>query len=83
MKEEKRAGTGGGGFLMRAAYFVHGAIAPCVPEAMRLSPESKQAIRRLIVRVDDAMVEGSSRMISMDMFIPGTEELISRNSHTD
>jgi hypothetical protein len=50
---------------------------------MRLSPESKQAIRRFIVRVDDAMVEGSSRMISMDVFIPGTEELISRNSHTD
>lgn len=61
-------------FIMQAAYYVHGAIAPCLPLA--LSPESKQALRRWIAQLDDAL----DSVVEVPMLIPGSEELVSRSS---
>lgn len=69
----EQKGHGGGGALMRAAYYVHGAMASCMPSSAQLTPESKQLIRRWIVRVDDALNASSSTC--MDVFIPVTEEV--------
>lgn len=84
-------GSGGGGYLMRTAYAVHGAIVPFLPTALHLSPESKQIIRRWIVRADDAMSLSSScqnycamALLMADnnnmAFLPGAEELISHSN---
>jgi hypothetical protein len=59
--------------LMKAAYYVHGAIAPCLPVA--ISPESKQTIRQWIARVDDVL----DNVMEVPMLIPGSEELVSRS----
>lgn len=43
------------GILLTAAYYVHGAIAPCLPYAIPL--EQKQKIKRAITNVDAALCE--------------------------
>lgn len=59
--------------LAQAAYYVHGAIAPCLPVA--ISPESKQTLRRWIARIDDAL----DSVVEVPMLVPGSEELVSRS----
>jgi len=60
---------------MKAAYYVHGAIAPCLPVA--ISPESKQMLRTWIARVDDAL----ENAVEVPMLIPGSEDLVSRSGN--
>lgn len=67
-----------GSLLMRAAYCIHGLIAPCMPESLALSHASKCSIRRWIAQVDDAI----NNAMEVPMLIPGAEEIVSRTNQS-